>query len=112
VVTINSKVGLEALMQAKPVIVLGKAYYRGQGVTVDVGALDDLPARLRDALASQPSMPAIEAMFARIWDWSTAGELYENSEANLEKCYVSLRECLLKVLMPTTDLRTRRTADR
>jgi len=36
VVTINSKVGVEALMQLKPVIVLGKAFYRGHGITHDV----------------------------------------------------------------------------
>ena len=30
VVTINSKVGFEAIMQGKPVVVLGKTFYRGR----------------------------------------------------------------------------------
>ena len=48
---ISSTVGLEALLYAKPVMTIGRPFYSGAGVTLDVEALGDLreavPALLR-----------------------------------------------------------------
>jgi len=42
VITINSSVGFEALFYSKPVVTLGKSFYRNQGMTIDIDSLYDL----------------------------------------------------------------------
>jgi septum formation topological specificity factor MinE len=48
IVAINSSVGYEGIMYKKPVITLGKSFYRGQGLTIDVNSLYDLEAAFTD----------------------------------------------------------------
>lgn len=50
VITINSKVGVEAIVQQKPVITLGPTFYRGKGLTVDLNHLKCLPEAINKAL--------------------------------------------------------------
>ena len=95
VITINSKVGFEAIMQGKPVVVLGKAFYRNKGVTVDSGEEPADIARaiekaLRTTVAREKRFYFINKAFA----WSYPGELYENSRQNRENFYCSLRAFL------------------
>jgi capsule polysaccharide export protein KpsC/LpsZ len=42
IVAINSSVGYEAILYKKPVIAMGRSFYRGQDVTIDVGSLYEL----------------------------------------------------------------------
>jgi capsular polysaccharide export protein len=42
VITINSSVGMEALLMRKKVIVLGKAFYNIKGITLSAGSTDEL----------------------------------------------------------------------
>jgi Capsule polysaccharide biosynthesis protein len=44
VAVISSTVGLEGLLHAKPVLTLGRPFYAGQGVTLDVDSLAELRA--------------------------------------------------------------------
>jgi plasmid stabilization system protein ParE len=54
VVTVSSTAGFEALVLGIPVITLGKSYYRGHGLTYDIGDLSELPFVLARALSDQP----------------------------------------------------------
>lgn len=94
VVTVNSKVGMEALIQEKPVLVLGRAYYRGHGLTVDADVAGDLSDAVRRVLAWRPDPRAVRAFLDRVWQWSHPGELFEFSEANRNTFYDSLRRYL------------------
>lgn len=42
IIAINSNVGYEGIMYKKPVITMGKSFYKGQGLTIDVDSLYDL----------------------------------------------------------------------
>lgn len=50
VTTINSTVGLEALIKGKQVVALGRAIYTEKGFTFDVSGPEDLPSQLDRAL--------------------------------------------------------------
>lgn len=56
VVTVNSNVGFEALIQGKPVVALGRAIYTEKGFTFDIAGPQDMELQLDRALkaAEQP----------------------------------------------------------
>ena len=84
VITVNSKSGAEALLLARPVIVLGDAFYCGCELVQHVRSLDELPARLSQVLRSPPPLPdgAIKRYFQDVWDASWPGELHVPGEVN------------------------------
>lgn len=85
VITINSKVGIEAVIQQKPVIVLGPTFYRGRGLTIDVGPLKDLPEAVRRALVSEKlDGEMVRDFLASVYKWSWPGELFDDSPENIE----------------------------
>jgi Capsule polysaccharide biosynthesis protein len=98
VVTINSKSGAEALLLAKPVVVLGDAFYRPCSLVVPVEKLQDLEACLRTTLASPRSIAPGEVLsyFQDVWEHTFPGELYLTEPANIAACANSL----LRVLLP------------
>jgi capsular polysaccharide export protein len=66
VVTVNSTVGLEALLHGVPVVTLGDSAYRGHGLTTDV----DGPAALAEAVPAAISRgPAPDDQVARLVAW-------------------------------------------
>ena len=94
VITINSKVGFEAIMQGKPVVVLGKTFYRGKGVTIDVDNISGVADAIAYAIHGGVSMDKREKFLSKAFAWSYPGELYENSAGNLENFYQSLKSFL------------------
>jgi hypothetical protein len=54
VVTISSTVGLEALMYGKPVLTVGRPFYAGYGVTLDIDDRVELGTRLPELLSFEP----------------------------------------------------------
>jgi capsular polysaccharide export protein len=54
IITINSTVGVEALIYGKPVITLGMNFYNVPGVVHHVEALPDLPQAIATALSRSP----------------------------------------------------------
>ncbi len=50
VITVNSTVGIEAMLQLKPIITLGDAFYAVPGLVTPIGAQDNLGAALQHAL--------------------------------------------------------------
>lgn len=95
VITINSKVGFEAIMQEKPVVVLGKAFYRGKGVTVDVDNISGVADALAHAIRASVNKDKREGFLSKAFAWSYPGELYENSAGNVENFYQSLKRFLM-----------------
>jgi hypothetical protein len=83
-VVINSTVGWESLFYQKPVVVLGRVFYRGRGVTVDVENLTDLRAGLQRALAEPPSWERILRFFHACHLATQPGVLYVRTDENLE----------------------------
>jgi len=98
VITINSKVGVEALFQNKKVIVLGEAFYRGHGLTIDVNDVTELSTILRDhvIISSDKKPPDNELMnfFDKVYRVSYPGELYVNNEDNINNFSRSLMNIL------------------
>ena len=94
VVTINSKVGAEALMQGKPVVVLGSCFYRGRGLTVDVGSLPELGDELHQGLSTKglqkPNEVGIRSMLRDVHASSRPGELYVGTIDNVQRFSTSL----------------------
>ena len=83
VIVVNSKVGFEALMQGKKVIVVGEAFYKNKGLTVDVENLKDLDHIVHNTLeADGPDMGRVEEVIARIYEWSYPGELFAMDRDN------------------------------
>jgi len=95
IVTVNSKVGFEAIMQCKKVIVVGDAFYKNKGITYDVNNLNELGTVINNALASEPpSREKIMDFLAKAYKWSYPCELFLNEEENLEHSYKSFLEYL------------------
>lgn len=95
VVTVNSKVGFEAIMQGRRVLVVGDAFYKGKGLTVDVDSLNTLDRALLGALTgTAPSRDQIVDFVARIFTWSYPCELFDSSPENVDLAFGSLRSYL------------------
>lgn len=91
IITINSKVGVEAIVQQKPVITLGPTFYRGKGLTIDVDHLKCLPKAINKALGSgKLDTEEIKRFLAKVYKWSWPGELFDNSPENVEQFSKSL----------------------
>lgn len=64
VAVINSTAGFEALSYYKPVVVLGKPFYSGRGLTIDVDNLFDLRAAFKVARDFAPDANDVHRFFA------------------------------------------------
>jgi hypothetical protein len=73
VVVINSTVGWEALLYNKPVVVLGKPFYSGYGVTFDVENLFNLRENIREALDARMNAANTNDFLCRIYAASYKG---------------------------------------
>jgi capsule polysaccharide export protein KpsC/LpsZ len=98
VITINSKVGAEALMQGKPLFVLGQAFYRNHGISYDISSISELEKKLTDFLKNKsnlrPCNKKIQDFLNAVWEKSLPGELYVNTPENINKFASSLIKAL------------------
>jgi hypothetical protein len=85
VVVITSTVGFEAVYHAKPIIVCGRVFYRGRGVTHDVDELWRLPETIERALAAPPSREAILRFLHAAWKATVPGRWADTSLENIER---------------------------
>jgi len=94
VLTINSKVGAEAIMQLKHVIVLGEAFYRGMGVTKDLNSVKELYDHFLFLREREDDFPLAEDEVLRflnsVYHNTLPGELYNNSNENVNDFTESL----------------------
>jgi hypothetical protein len=101
VITVNSKVGFEAMMQGARAIVLGEAFYRGKGLTYDIASLNDLEAELPRALRWEPpSQDAVLRFLGQIHDWSYPCELFDPGATNVATASASLSNFLERRGLP------------
>lgn len=95
IITVNSKVGFEAIMQGQRVAVVGEAFYKGKGTTFDVENVRHLERDLADVLASPaPAEETILAFLARVYDWSYPCDLFVTSPDNVAATTTSLKRYL------------------
>lgn len=80
---INSTAGFEAIVHGKPVVVVGRPFYRGHGVTVDVDSLIDLPSDVERALAFRPDAERVEKLIALFRRESLVGTYGDRDSANV-----------------------------
>ncbi len=98
IVTVNSKVGFEALLQNKKVIVLGQSFYRSRGVTFDVDNLADLEKEIVRAIESTPpERQRIIDFVAQAYENSYPYELLDWNPENLEVTFTSFARYLSQI---------------
>lgn len=93
VVTINSKVGAESLMQGKKTIVLGKPYYlqANSAISADIESLGKF-------LNEKEQTQTVDVdFFCRVYESGAKGELYQNTAVNIEDFASSLEKHLRSV---------------
>ncbi len=83
VVTINSKVGAEALMQGKRVLVLGQPFYSVAQGAIGVDDVDRLPTILQSLNGHSPAVDY--DFFAKVMASSEEAELYVQTQDNVER---------------------------
>jgi len=103
VVTVNSKVGFEAIMQRKKVVVVGDAFYKNNGVTFDLENINEAGNVINRAIQSEPpSADKINEFLQKIYKWSYPCELFylekENMELSYNSFYSYLKSAKLKNL--------------
>ena len=86
-ITINSKVGAEALSKGFPVISFGKAFYTQQGFTTEFTSWSQLKQDIGNWPAIRISTDAPKpwlAFLAQVWENSFPSELYDLSDAQVQ----------------------------
>ncbi len=93
VVTINSKVGAEALMLGKRVAVLGDAFYSNASLVQRVARPGEVDGVISAMIGQgrDPSQEEVEQFFGQVWEASRAGELYVMEHGNVQAFTDSLR---------------------
>jgi Capsule polysaccharide biosynthesis protein len=96
VAVISSTVGLEALLYEKPVLTLGRPFYAGYGITVDIDSFADLPAATLAVLAFRPDRERVRRFLhaAMRRCYPGAPVLVDDSDANAELLAASLDAAL------------------
>jgi len=90
IISVNSKVGFEAIMQGKKVVVVGDAFYKSKGVTYDVNNLNELEAVINSALKDEPpTSEEIMNFLIKVYQWSYPCELFLMEKENLKISFES-----------------------
>lgn len=112
VITINSKVGAEALMLGKKVIVLGDAFCSGSKIVRDIGNPKELDQAIREVLKADtsPVKEEIEQFFTRLWEITYPGELYMMESENIQVFLDSLLK-FMAISAKTTPSISQKTPD-
>lgn len=95
VVTINSTVGLEALMLHKPVITLGLNFYNVERVVRHVESLDDLPRAIAAALREPVDLERTDRLLYYLYyHYFTHASRKDHSEASYRAAADKLRSLM------------------
>lgn len=97
VVSVNSKVGFESLIEGKKVVVVGDAIYKNKGITFDVDNLKDLENKIMIALREPaPSKENIFKFLYAVYKYSYPSELFLMEKNNLEISFRSFYDFINK----------------
>jgi len=91
VLSINSKSGAEAAMLAKPVIVLGDAFYTHCRFVKHVSCLSDLKSAIAEMAPSEASPDEIADYFQAVYDATFVGEIYVDRAENVKAVGSAIR---------------------
>lgn len=99
IVTINSKVGAEAIIFGKQVYCLGEVFYKDSNLCQKVKTIDDLKKMLKNKRVKNSSLSknyqkSIYMFFARVFQSSSLGEMYINDANNIKLFSKSLKKAL------------------
>ncbi|MCY4644716.1 MAG: hypothetical protein OXB88_08880 [Bacteriovoracales bacterium] len=100
IITVNSKVGYEALALGKEVIVLGDSFYRHWDIVWKVESLFNLVSIIKKVTLEEKKNDRKEQrlhFFSKLWDSTFKGELYENTEENVKALSESLLDAISNV---------------
>lgn len=91
-IVISSTVGLEALLVAQPVLTLGKPFYSGFGITIDVDDFYDLPGAITKVLQFEPDPERVAEFLHAAMDACYPGVpvIVDSSDENAVKLADSL----------------------
>jgi len=99
IISVNSKVGFEALMQNKKVVVVGDALYKNKGITFDVDNINNLERVVKKALeSSDPNFDRILKFLYAVYEGSYPTELFLIEEENLKNSFRSFYDFIHIVL--------------
>jgi hypothetical protein len=103
IVVLGSTVGLEALLYEKPVLTLGRPFYAGYGVTLDVGTTDDLRVPLADLRRFRPDPERTRRFLHAAWRscYPGAPVLVDRSDENAGALASSLEAAASKLRSPS-----------
>lgn len=82
-IVINSTAGFEALLYGKPVVSVGNVFYRGFGLTTDVGAVSELPQAVVRAVRNPPDMERTYQFLHACHEATYPGALTTNTPENV-----------------------------
>jgi Capsule polysaccharide biosynthesis protein len=110
IVVLGSTVGLEALLYEKPVLTLGRPFYAGYGVTLDIDTTDDLRVPLADLRTFRPDAERTRRFLHAAWRscYPGAPVLVDRSDENADALAASL-EAAASTLRPSVRTDTRPT---
>jgi capsule polysaccharide modification protein KpsS len=94
VITVNSKVGYEALYHGKPVITVGDSFYRKRGLTIDVENLAEIGQAIKQCQSFKVDEQKLTAFVYSVYANAFPGELYQNKDEN----YRAFGDSLLRFL--------------
>jgi capsular polysaccharide export protein len=95
VITINSTVGVEALLHDKPVITLGNNFYNVPGVVNHVDDLSELPHAIETALNTPPDKEKIQRLLYYLYhEYFTHGSWKNFSVQSLEAVATKISQLL------------------
>jgi capsular polysaccharide export protein len=99
-IVINSTVGFESLLYGKPVVVLGRVFYRGKGITTDVDQLADLRGAVPRAVENPPDRERIYRFLHACHQATYPGHLTQQTPENLDAMASALFAKAAKLGMP------------
>jgi len=87
VITINSKVGAEALVKSKTIFSLGDSFYNNSSFVYSLNNIEELKLKLEEINQLNKNFDdnILKLFFQNLWDSSYPGELYQNEESNIEE---------------------------
>lgn len=92
VITINSTVGVEALIYGKPVVTLGNNFYNVPEVVHHVDALSELPQAIRTALSAPPDRDKTQRLLYYLYHcYFTHGSWKNYSQQSIEAVAAKLK---------------------
>jgi hypothetical protein len=103
VVVLGSTVGLEALLYEKPVLTMGRPFYSGYGVTLDVETTDDLRVPLAELRTFRPDQERTRRFLHAAWRscYPGAPVLIDRSDENAALVAASLDAAASALRLPS-----------